>query len=71
MAKADHHEYTNSMIEFLIGEYIHSERDRLILRDRLIHGLTMERLSEKHDLSVRQIKNVIYKNERILFSKLP
>ena len=64
-------EYTNSQMLELIREHIHSERDRLILRDRLIHGLTLERLSEKHDLSVRQIKNIIYKNERILFSKLP
>ena len=64
-------EYTNSQMLELIREHIHSERDRLILRDRLIHGLTMERLSEKHGLSVRQIKNIIYKNERILFSKLP
>jgi hypothetical protein len=55
----------------LIREHIHSDRDRLILRDRLIHGMTLEKLSEKHDLSVRQIKNIIYKNERILFSKLP
>lgn len=64
-------EYTNSQMLSLIREHIHSERDRLILRDRLIHGLTLEKLSEKHDLSVRQIKNIIYKNERILFSKLP
>lgn len=64
-------EYTNSQMLALIREHIHSERDRLILRDRLIHGMTLEKLSEKHDLSVRQIKNIIYKNERILFSKLP
>lgn len=64
-------EYTNSQMVELIREHIHSERDRIILRDRLINGMTMEKLSEKHDLSVRQIKNIIYRNERILFSKLP
>ena len=64
-------EYTNSQMVALIREHIHSERDRRVLFDRLINGMTMERLSEKHDLSVRQIKNIVYKNEQILFRKLP
>ena len=64
-------EYTNSQMAALIREHVHSERDRRILFDRLINGMVLERLAEKHDLSVRQIKNIIYKNEKILFSKLP
>jgi len=64
-------EYTNSQMKELIREHIHSERDRRVLFDRLINGMTMERLAEKHDLSVRQIKNIIYRNEDILFRKLP
>ena len=64
-------EYTNSQMVALIREHIHSERDRRVLFDRLINCMTMERLSEKHDLSVRQIKNIVYKNEQILFRKLP
>ena len=64
-------EYTNSQITALIREHIHSERDRLILHDRLINGMVIERLAEKYELSVRQTKNIIYKNEAILFRKLP
>ena len=64
-------EYTNSQMSALIREHIHSDRDRRILFDRLVNGMTMERLAEKHELSVRQIKNIIYKNEQVLFSKLP
>jgi len=64
-------EYTNSQMSALIREHIHSDRDRRILFDRLVNGMTMERLAEKHELSVRQIKNIIYRNEQILFSKLP
>ena len=63
-------EYTNSQIEFAIAEFVHSERDRQVLRRRLIDGITLERLAEEQDLSVRQIKNIIYKNESILFRKL-
>jgi DNA-binding CsgD family transcriptional regulator len=63
-------EYTNSQIEFAIAEFVHSERDRQVLRRRLIDGITFERLAEEQDMSVRQIKNIVYKNESILFRKL-
>ncbi len=63
-------EYTNSQISHLIDEYIHSERDRNILKRRLIDGLTYERLAEEFDLSVRNIKKIVYKCEDTLFSHL-
>ena len=63
-------EYTNSQILKAIGEYLHSDRDRSILARRLIDGITYERLAEEFDLSVRQTKNIVYKNEEILFRKL-
>ena len=64
-------EYSNSLIRELIDEFIHSERDLAILRRRLIDGITIERLGEEFDLSPRQVKNVLRKNEDILFRKLP
>ena len=63
-------EYTNSQIRELIAEHIHSERDRAMLSRRLIDGISFERLAEEFDLSVRQTKNIVYKNEEILFRKL-
>lgn len=63
-------EYTNSQISHLIDEYIHSERDRKILKRRLIDGLTYERLAEEFDLSVRQTKKIVYKCENVLFSHI-
>ena len=33
-------EYSNSQIREIIGEYIHSERDRAILSRRLIDGIS-------------------------------
>ena len=64
-------EYTNSQIRELIAEHIHSERDRSLLCRRLIDGITIERLAEEFELSPRQVKNILYKGENILFSKLP
>ena len=63
-------EYTNSQITALIREHIHSERDRRVLFDRFVNGMTMEKLAEKHELSVRQIRNVVYRNEQILFKHI-
>ena len=64
-------EYTNSQIRALIDEHIHSERDRYILSRRLIDGICFEPLSEKVGLSVRQVKNIVYRCENHLYSKLP
>ena len=63
-------EYTNSEIAKAIDEYIHNERDRKILKRRLIDGIYYEPLAEEFDLSVRQIKNIIYKGQNKIFKKL-
>lgn len=60
-------EYTNSQIRELIAEHIHSERDRRILERRLIDGLTFERLAYEFEMSPRQMKTIVHKNEAILF----
>lgn len=64
-------EYTNSQIREIIDEYIHSERDRRILCRRLIDGICFEPLAEEFDLSVRQIKDIVYKGERRIFAHFP
>lgn len=64
-------EYTNSQIRELIGEYIHSERDRRILERRLIDGVTFERLAEEFELSVRNTKTIVYKGQEKIFRHIP
>jgi DNA-directed RNA polymerase specialized sigma24 family protein len=58
---------TNSELENLIDEYIHSERDRKILKRRLIDGICYEPLAWEVGMSVRQVKNIVYKAEQKLF----
>lgn len=60
-------DYTNSEITMIIDEHIHSERDRRIMKRRLIDGVCFEPLSEEFGLSVRQTKNIVYKLERKIF----
>ena len=59
-------EYTNSRIREVIAEYIHNERDRRLLERRLIDGITFERLAEECDLSVSQVKRIVWKGTEIL-----
>ena len=61
-------EYTNSQIAGIIDEYIHSERDRKLLKRRLIDGITYERIAEEFDLSVRQVKTIVYRADKMIFS---
>ena len=63
-------EYSNSEIEKVIDEYVHSERNRAILKRRLCDGICYEPLAEEFDLSVRQIKNIIYREEDVIFKHL-
>lgn len=66
----DRFDISNSELNYLIDQWIRSERDRAILKDRLINGLTFERLAEKHDMSVRQTKNIVYRSMEKLVTRL-
>lgn len=59
---------SNSQLSDMIDEWIHSERDRMIMKSRLIDGKTFEFIAEEQDMSVRQIKNIVYKCEQRLFT---
>lgn len=53
---------SRSELQYLIDQWIFNERHRIILSDRLFNGTTYERLAEKYDLSIQQVKNIVYKS---------
>lgn len=63
-------DYTNSEIAQAIDEHIHSERDRAILKRRLVDGICFEPLAEEFDMSVRHIKSIVYKGQEKVFLKI-
>ena len=63
-------ERPRSEIEHLIDEWIFSERDRKILKRRLLDGICYEPLAEEFDISVRQIKTIVYRQQERLFKHL-
>ena len=61
---------SNTDISNLIDEWIRGERDRAILKRRLIDQICFEPLAEEFDLSVPQIKRIVYKTQDRLFRKI-
>ena len=64
-------EYSNSQIAACIDNWVHSERNRQMMKRRYIDGITFERLAEEFDLSVRQTKNIIYAESKSVFKHYP
>lgn len=56
--------------EKLIDEWIFNERDRAILKRRLLDGICYEPLAEEFNLSVQQTKHIVYRMQNKLFKKI-
>ena len=61
---------SRSEIEQLIDEWILHERNRRILKRRLLDGICFEPLAEEFDLSVRQVKNIVLKGQDIIYKHI-
>ena len=60
-------------IERVVDEWIigrNGERNRSIIKRRMIDGVTFEKLAEEFDISVQQAKNIVYKCQSIIFKHL-
>lgn len=56
--------------EHIIDEWIFNERDRQVLKRRLLDGICYEPLAEEFELSVQQTKTLIYKLQNKLFKHI-
>lgn len=52
---------SNSQLAELISEHIHSERNRQIMRMKLIDGYTYEKIAEIVQMSPRYIRSLVRK----------
>ena len=62
-----YNDISNSELANLIDEWVRGERNREMLKDRLINGMLYEPLAEKYQLSVRATQNIIYRASEQLF----
>lgn len=56
--------------ENLINEWIFSERDRNIIKRRLLDGLTYKELQDEFNLSIDRLKRIIYKGQNKIFKHI-
>ena len=63
-------DYSRSTVSAAIDEWIFNERDRAILKRRLLDGICYEPLAEEFGLSVGRIKQIVYKSQDRLFRHL-
>lgn len=63
-------EYPRSYYEHIIDEWIFNERDRAIMKRKILDGITYERLAEEFDMSVRGVAHVIERNRKIILKHI-
>lgn len=61
-------EWENAIDQWIIGR--NSERNRKMLKRRLLDGITYERLSEEFDMSTQNVCSIIYKCQEQVFKHL-
>lgn len=62
---------SNTELSQIIDDWVRGERNRKLLKRRLIDCITLERLSEEFDLTVDRVKQIIYKEQRLIESHIP
>lgn len=68
--KYDFSTLTNSQLSALIDDWIRDERNRNILKDRFLHGMTFDEISCKYNICDRHIKRIVYKYGDFLLFKI-
>ena len=63
-------DYSKTELTEAIDEWILNEKHRAILQRRLIDGICFEPLAEEFDMSVVQVKRIVYKAQEKLFRHL-
>lgn len=61
---------TTFEVSELIDKWIFSERDRKILKRRMIDSICFEPLAEEFDLSVTQVKRIVYRSQNKIFKHI-
>lgn len=66
----EHYNKPRSEWEHIIDEWIFNERDRKIIKRRLLDGILLEPLAEEFDMSVQQVKSIIYKAQNKIINHI-
>ena len=60
---------SNSEPSSIVDDWVKGQRDRLIMKRRLIDCIKIEALAEEFDMSVQNVRRIIDKNSKIIAEK--
>lgn len=60
---------SNSDLAAVIDNWVKGERDRKLMKRRLIDCIKLESLAEEFDLSVQHVATIVSKNNKIISKK--
>ena len=66
MKKAWREDYSNLRVCEVIADYIHNARDRDLLRDNLVDGLSYDELAGKYSLTYEGVRDIVKKGRATL-----
>jgi len=56
----------NDEIAYIIDSYIHSQRDRAVMKRKLLDDIKFEDLAEEFDLSTTTVKRIYKQNKEVI-----
>lgn len=59
-------DYSNERVTVVIGDYIHSSRDREIILANLVDGVSYDELAGQYSLAYESIKDIMRKGRAAL-----
>lgn len=68
--RKEYEDIPNSAIVYAIDEYVHSERDRVIMKRYLCDSLSMMQIANEMDISFKTVQRVIVRLEPKIFTHL-
>lgn len=57
-------------LDRLIDEHLYTERERLIVREKVFDALTYEQIAERHHLSTQRTTEIFYRARERLFAAI-
>lgn len=64
--KAWRADYSNHRVREVIDEYIHSSRDRALILDNMVDGLSYDELAWKYQIAYESVRDVMRKGKEAL-----
>lgn len=69
--KAEAYDLSRDEWEYMIDQYIFSERDRALIKCSLLDAHTYAQIAERFDMSERQVARIIPKLTNVLARRIP